>query len=244
MLSLTTAIDYVKGGSHSKRISKEYILVASLTLNFLLIGFGVYKIWHNRYLTIKSASLQVTRHQYRTNIFNALPVTPHQIIFLGDSHTEWFELAEILGNAAIKNRGIGNDRTSDVLTRLNTIIESKPTKLFIQIGINDIITGVPQQKTIANLESIFSTIRKSSPSTTMYLQSILPTGPERNYQEQITQLNQVYKNLSKKYSLTFVNLYPSFSNKNGLKKEFDSGDHIHLNGAGYLKWGEIIRPYL
>ena len=70
----------------------------------------------------------------KTTLFEALPNTPGEIIFVGNSITDGCEWAEMFGNPSIKNRGIGGDKIKGVLLRLPEITESLPQKIFIQIG--------------------------------------------------------------------------------------------------------------
>ncbi|HPI85609.1 MAG TPA: GDSL-type esterase/lipase family protein, partial [Bacteroidales bacterium] len=68
-------------------------------------------------------------------------ITSDDIVFLGDSLTEGFDLQHYFNLPNLKNRGISGDTTYQVLYRLEEIWNSKPAGLFLMIGINDMFQG-------------------------------------------------------------------------------------------------------
>ena len=115
--------------------------ILSLALNGLFMGFGAYKIFktHQQHLKEKKLSFQPEKVQYfvgRNEVLGKLPVDTNEIIMLGDSHTQNFEWHEIFKDVPIINRGINGDITRGVLNRLNAVIERKPNKIFLEIGVH------------------------------------------------------------------------------------------------------------
>ena len=109
-------------------------------------------------------------HQ-RAGHFRLLPNDRGEIVFLGDSITDGCDWSEMFHNPLIKNRGISGDVTQGVLDRLGEVVESKPAKIFLMIGINDLARGLTEKEILANIESIIREVRKKSPETKLYLQS-------------------------------------------------------------------------
>ena len=64
---------------------------------------------------------------------------PGKIVFLGDSLIDFFPIQDFFPRVKIYNRGIAGDTTKDLLKRLDNVIELKPSKLFLQIGTNDLV---------------------------------------------------------------------------------------------------------
>ena len=63
-----------------------------------------------------------------------------KILFLGDSITERYNFKKYFPNHKIINSGVGGNLTTDILDDLdNRVFIYKPDKVFILIGINDII---------------------------------------------------------------------------------------------------------
>lgn len=62
----------------------------------------------------------------RATLFEVLPTSKKDIIFLGNSITNGGEWAELLGNPHVKNRGISGDRADTMLDRLHVITKGQP----------------------------------------------------------------------------------------------------------------------
>lgn len=71
-------------------------------------------------------------------MFETLPVDTGDILFIGDSITEGFPIAEMSGNCAIKNRGVSGAIADEVLRIILMKNTTKSTKIFLMAGINDL----------------------------------------------------------------------------------------------------------
>lgn len=193
-----------------------------------------------------------TFYYQRATLFETLPTSKDDIIFLGNSITNGCEWAELLGNAHARNRGISGDTTNGVLDRLHVITAGKPSKVFLLIGINDLSGGLSVDSIAKNVETIVKRIKKESPATRVYLQSVLPLNPVYNMftghmkrQADVPVLNELLKKVAKRNRLTYIDLYAAFINPNTNEMNADySNDGLHLLGKGYQKWAEIIKPYV
>ena len=110
----------------------------------------------------------------KVDMYSVLPNPNDEIIFLGDSITDRCEWFELFSNSLIHNRGLSGDKTSGVLDRLSEITESKPDKIFVMIGVNDLRHNVKIDSILVNYNKIVKTINSESPSTQIILQSVLP----------------------------------------------------------------------
>ena len=115
-----------------------------------------------------------TFYEQRATLFEELPVTSKDIIFLGNSITNGCEWAELFQNKNVKNRGISGDICMGVYDRLDPIVKGKPAKIFLLIGINDVSRGTSADKIISEISMIVRKIKQESPKTKLYLQSVLP----------------------------------------------------------------------
>jgi lysophospholipase L1-like esterase len=179
--------------------------------------------------------------------FRQMPNLPDEIIFLGDSITDIAEWAELFGKKNIRNRGISTDNTFGVLARLDEVVESKPAKIFLMIGINDMAKRTPDNIIVQNIQRIVQYVSVHSPKTKLIIQSILPTNNEfpefagyQNKDEHIRMVNQQLASFCDIKKIPFVNLYPLFLDANNkLSKQYTS-DGLHLNGAGYILWKKVL----
>lgn len=234
------------------------ILIISLILNLILLVFFGYSIYKKNGISHKRSKAVVETKQVqgkeqafkpfplwvgKTTLFEALPNTPEEIIFLGNSITDGCEWSELFNNPSVKNRGIGGDRIKGVLLRLPEITESLPKKIFIEIGINDLASQINTSEIKSIYKTIVDSIRSVSPKTKIYIQSVLPTETYVKNDSAIL-LNRKIKKLADENSLTFINLYDKFLDGNGNLNMQLSYDGVHLNGKGYLIWKEAIESYV
>lgn len=199
-------------------------------------------------LSYAEAKLTGYWHQ-RASLFEILPSSSQDIIFLGDSITNGAEWGELFNNPHVKNRGIVADTSFGVLVRLNTIIAGKPDMIFLMIGINDLSRAENPMHVSLNVEKIIQKVQEHCPNTKFYLQSVLPVyainNPyrrHRNLSSKILELNALLKETAKKNNIEYIDLHAAFAEKesNLLKKEF-SNDGLHLTGKGYLLWKTLIQ---
>ena len=188
-----------------------------------------------------------TYYGQKVTLFKLAPKTKNGIIFLGDSITDIGEWAEIFKNVNVKNRGVSSDNTYGVLNRLDEFVSSKPAKVFIMIGINDISKSIPDSVIINNYKKIIATIRTESPHTKIIVQSILPTNNtfsdfkrHQDKTDHIIFINKKLQDYCIAINCVYVDLYSSFLDaENRLSNQY-TNDGLHINGLGYMKWKDIL----
>ena len=149
--------------------------------------------------------------------FRSFPNSTKDVVFLGNSITDYADWNELLQLNEARNRGISGDVTFGVLERLDEITEGKPAKVFILIGINDISRNVPDSVILDNYKKIIQRIKKESPKTKIYFNTVLPvnnTFPNRdhfNKDEHILYVNDELKKLGTAEKITVIDIHPLFS---------------------------------
>jgi len=180
----------------------------------------------------------------KIDIQNSFKKSVDDIVFIGDSKTEGFNLQETFNNLHIKNRGMGGDTTGDVLSRIHFVTSGKPKKIFLEIGVNDFGANSSVKKTFENLKRICEKVEKESPSTKVYVQSLLPTTLEsKRLNEKINVYNRLLKSYCNVKGLTYIDLNPNFLSGNELNKKY-TVDGIHLNAEGYKLWAILLKSYI
>lgn len=193
-----------------------------------------------------------TFYEQRATLFEELPVTSKDIIFLGNSITNGCEWSELFQNKHVKNRGISGDICMGVYDRLHPILKGKPAKVFLLIGINDVSRGTPADKIISEISMIVRKIRQESPKTKLYLQSVLPVndcygmfGGHTSRWQVVRQINELLAPLAVKEGATYIDLYSHFVEEETEKMNpAYTNDGLHLLGKGYLLWRDIVEPYV
>ncbi|MCG2611980.1 GDSL-type esterase/lipase family protein [Flavobacterium sp. SM15] len=218
-------------------------------LSFLLIYCSCLQIVAQ---STKYDTLQYSKehHQNRLITFKSEPIEKNQIIFLGNSITEFGNWQELLHDKTILNRGIAGDNTFGVLKRLNEITEREPNKLFLKIGINDISQNIPADVILENISAIIVKIKEQSPKTKIFIQSILPTNKNSknvfpdayNKNEVVALINASLKKTAKKNNATYIDINSLLKDSNGeLDTKYANTDGLHLNELGYKTWAEFLK---
>lgn len=186
--------------------------------------------------------------QQRVALFDMLPIGQNDIVFLGNSITDGGEFNELLHNENIKNRGISGDVISGVMERLHQVTDGKPRMIFLMIGINDIAHNKSLSELTEEYENLVKAIRNSSPSSRLFIESVLPINNSfKRYknlfgkEQLIINLNQQLKEISQENGADYIDLYSVFvDGKGNLKKDF-TNDGLHLTGKGYHAWANAIK---
>ena len=207
---------------------------------FLLLPF-------NLFAQTIDTTYRSTYYEQKVTLFRMLPDTKGEIIFLGNSITDIGEWTEIWQNLKVKNRGISGDNTFGELARLDEVLSSKPEKIFLMIGINDIAKETADSIIITNHRKICQRIKAASPKTKLYVQSILPTNADftefkrhQNKDEHIRKVNTALQKTCNEYGLTYIDLYSRFVDATGKLDKRYTNDGLHINGYGYMLWKQIL----
>jgi len=186
--------------------------------------------------------------KHKVSMYSMLPNPENEIIFLGDSITDRCEWFELFSNPNIKNRGLSGDKTSGVLDRLSEITESKPDKIFIMIGVNDIRHNICMDSILTNYNRIIKTIKAESPKTRIIIQSVLPVnnkiGKPKTTNVQVDSLNNFIKNMTRKFNIPYVDINSKLKDVEGRLDKKYTEDGLHINGNGYLVWKSVIEKYI
>ncbi len=192
-----------------------------------------------------------TFYYQRASLFEALPASASDIVFLGNSITNGGEWCELFGDARVKNRGISGDISQGVYDRLDPIVAGRPAKIFLMIGVNDIARGLSPDTIAANIRRIVLKIKSKSPRTKIYLQSVLPVndafGMFRDHTlrgAEIVRVNNLLVKLAAETGTLYIDLHTPFSDADGKLKPEYTNDGLHLLGPGYILWRDTVAPYV
>jgi lysophospholipase L1-like esterase len=200
-----------------------------------------------RYDTIRYA-----RDYYAERVaqFQKEPIRKGRIIFLGNSITEYCDWKKILTDSTVINRGIAADNTFGILERLDDVIVRQPSKVFIEIGINDLSQNIPIDLIAKNIIAIAERVHRTSPQTKIYIHGILPTNDnvKKEYPDAFNKnhlaeaVNRELEQQSKKNGFTYVDLSNQLKDKSGkLDTRYAEPDGLHLNAAGYQVWIKLLK---
>lgn len=114
---------------------------------------------------------------------------------------------------------------------------------------NDVSHDLTTDTIVGMIRVTVERIRKESPDTKLYLQSLLPINESFGRYKRlagktnmIPEINKQLEELAKEKGLTYINLFPLFTEKgsNVLRAELTT-DGLHLKEEGYKIWVKAIR---
>ncbi|MDD4610265.1 MAG: serine hydrolase, partial [Bacteroidaceae bacterium] len=181
------------------------------------------------------------------------PITSNDIVMLGNSLTEnGGDWSKWLNKKNVVNRGIRGDVAMGLYDRLDQILPGHPKKIFILTGANDVSHDLSSDTIVAHIGKLVDRIQLESPTTEIYLQSVLPINESfhrykrlTNKTAQFPEINEKLVVLAAKKGVTFINLFPLYVAEDGLtmRKEV-TRDGLHIIQREYKKWGKALQPYL
>ncbi len=187
-----------------------------------------------------------------------------EILFTGSSLMEQFPVNELLMtngmDQVVYNRGIGGFTTTDMLQHMEEMIfGTEPSRIFINIGTNDI--GSPDYQLEALLEryeEIIVRIQERLPEAEINMMAYYPVNetdkiPEGEWgktafvtrtNENINIANAAVENLAAKKGCRFINVNEGLADERGkLKKEYTI-EGIHMYANGYQVVLQNLKKYL
>ncbi len=189
---------------------------------------------------------------------NDSSVPTNSTVLLGDSITEVFPMGNAPARWNLVNRGIQGDcvggwKYLGLYDRLQECVyQHQPANVFIAIGINDIVQWYPSYGTSATVDqleagykAIVEGIQANSPSTKIYLQTVLPTtGQYAEYNDEVIAVNTRIAKVATETGVNFLDTHSDFKNSSGELEAAYSSDGIHLTSAGYAVWYAALTKVL
>jgi lysophospholipase L1-like esterase len=187
----------------------------------------------------------------RVRAFKEQNLSWQNVVLLGDSITEGFEVTKYFPGWRVLNRGIGADVIGNdmpagdprgVLQRLdNSVFDCAATDVFILIGINDLNTGRKVEAMEAGYRELLKRVRGKRPDLRIHIQSVLLTrGTHEKQNGPVREFNERLKKLTAEFGCSFIDLHLLMRDESGqLKAEF-TNDGLHLTEPAYVVWREQI----
>jgi len=189
-----------------------------------------------------------------------------QTVLVGSSLMEFFPINELQQTLdrpyCIYNRGIAGYVTAELLASMETcIFELAPSKLFINIGTNDI--SAPDYKLarlLENYDEILTRIAGRLPDCRVYVMAYYPVNAKAEFpfvprasmeevfrnrtNEAIREANAAIERLAAKHGYAFIDVNEGLTDDEGnLRAEF-AVDGIHLFANGYAVILNNLQKYL
>lgn len=219
------------------------VAVAGALILFIVLASIVWKYYK-----------KLTKHKaIEFKLYNTY-AHPEKIVFLGDSLTDFFPVNECLPDFEVYNRGIAGNLTYDVLERLQDVTDLKPKQLFLQIGINDLISRGKKKTEPAALTDRIMQIADAFPEAEVFISSLYPVNRKKSVvskiiclrarNKKIRAVNEELRNRCAEKGYTFIDMFPLLTDAAGnLKREYTI-EGLHLTAEGYGVITEVYQKYL
>lgn len=177
------------------------------------------------------------------------------VVLVGDSITEGFDVQKCFPGRRVINRGIGADVIGNglaaddkrgVLKRMEeSFFNCGATDVFLLIGINDLGDNHTPEAIEAGYREILQQVKSQTPRIRVHVQSLLPTRDGfAKHNTNVNDCNARLQKLAKEFGYDYVDLHAAMADDKGeLRKEF-TGDGLHLNAEAYKVWTGIIEQKL
>lgn len=177
------------------------------------------------------------------------------IVLVGDSITEGFDVAKFFPGRPVLNRGIGSDVIGNalapgdnrgVLRRLDeSFFDCAARDAFLLIGINDLGDGHSPATIETGYREILDRVKKHSPALRVHIQSVLPArGKFAKFNANVLHINRRLQKLAAEFGYDYVDLHTLMKDDKGELKADLTTDGLHLNPAGYKIWQAAVNKTL
>lgn len=179
---------------------------------------------------------------HRFDSFTVLKIDTSDVVFVGNSITDMHDWAQAFDHPHFLNRGVSGALSSEILEHLDEVVKGHPKAIFLMIGTNDLGSGFTPEYVAGNVRLMVEKIQKMSPSTKIYLESILPSTVGIRTLEDEKRANELIRQLASDYHVTYIDLWnPLFDI---CMNHTNTLDGLHLKASGYKIWCDLIAPYL
>jgi lysophospholipase L1-like esterase len=184
---------------------------------------------------------QLGRYYADNQRLKLLPPDPGRVVFLGDSITDGWKLAQYFLGKPYVNRGISGQTTPQMLVRMfPDVIALKPAALLVYAGTND-IAGNTGPETLTMIEDNLQAITELAQAhgIKVILCSVTPVSDYTRKQtlqrppSDILKLNDWMREYAAKANAVFADYYAALVDETGMLKQGFSGDGLHPNDKGY-----------
>lgn len=236
---------YEKQKNEEKKPKKKKFKVFRFVFVFLVFAILFFGIG------MGSAYLFLPREEKVVTEVKEKVVMDENVVFLGDSITEFYDLDTYYSDYSFVNSGVDGDETDDILEDMKgRVYQYNPSKVVILIGTNDIQHEKGASEVFSNIEKIVENIKQNRPHASIYLQSIYPViegkskvGIRTN--EVIKDVNSLMQSYCQKEDVTYIDVYPLLLDPEASSDALDENyteDGLHLNDSGYeVVTNEIIK---
>ena len=169
------------------------------------------------------------------------------IVFLGDSITEWWNMAPY-SQYNIRNYGVRGHTTKDLLSGIisNRIEIQNPKHIVVLIGTNNADYSDPPSDVVSDIQAILNFLPTVSPNSQIILFGWLPRSenPGDPYRTFVTNVNLLLANTTFHPLIKYVDVGAEFLLDSGKINQDLMWDFLHLTNSGYSILNKVISSHI
>lgn len=180
------------------------------------------------------------------------------VVFLGDSITDYYDLEKYFPNILKVNSGIKANKTNQIKDDMyNRVYRYNPSKVILLIGINNYLQVNDSVDNVINdIDEITTLIEENLPNCKIYIESLYPINDDwRIYhdsnvpniielRQKVDETNNKLKDLCKNKGYKYIDMFSSLKDENNNFNQEYTDDGLHPNQKGYEIITNIIKKYL
>ena len=226
----------------------KVIMVILLLLFIALCIMGLIALHH--VLTTKPKVVYKTKEVVKTKVDD-------NYVFLGDSITDFYDLEKYYKDLPVVNSGVNGNRAHHILDDMNDrVYRYNPSKVFILIGVNDILDDKDATDISNDIKSIVDGIQDNRPYAKIYVESLYPindTDDEKidmemvntlRNNDKIKSINKEIKKMCKEKKVTYIDMYSLLVDEDDKLNIDYTTEGLHLNSEGYQVVTEELMKYI
>ena len=171
------------------------------------------------------------------------------VVFIGASNIEHWNLERFFPELKVVNRGIGEQISAQMLLRFyQDVVELSPKIVVITAGSNDIKNRVPIEFTVEYITRMINIAKAHS--IKVVLTTVTPVNDTQKGMLKlrpltlIKRLNDEIRKLAEKLNVELCDFWKILSDKDGYMPKEYSYDGVHLNEKGYELVSKALKPIL
>jgi lysophospholipase L1-like esterase len=177
----------------------------------------------------------------------ATPPAPGEILFVGSSSIEIWDLPRFFPDMKTINRGISGSELDDTLRLADRLVfPYSPRVVVVYAGDNDIAAGETPEDVASEFGQLVTSIHTRLPQTRIVFIGLKPSIHRWSQVEQMRAANALIRDYSAHDALvSYVDIdHAMLGEDEKPRTDLFVSDGLHLNADGYQLWSSMVRPLL
>lgn len=209
-------------------------------------------------MLVQQGKIFLGRNVVYENVVEEKKLVSENIVFLGDSITEYYDLDKYYDDYYHVQSGHSGDRTYQILDNMyERVYRYNPSKVFVMLGINNFVyDGASAEQVTNDIKEICEKIKDRNKYTEIYIESISPYSnkwkdehdngahDDGDVNSKVVEANKILKKYAKDNNYTYIDIYSEIVDDEG---KFDlkyTDDGLHPNDEGYKVITEKLIKYM